>query len=405
MNPERVQPPQPPPSKLIEFPGKSRIAQSRETGRNTTPAWKQELNERLRAVREKRGIAGPSTAPLKGADSEPAENNPATTSAMRDVRTDAPPTPKRAGSYRPRPMDRRLVASSSVKTPMRSGAASTAVKSRVEPAAPRARRADESISPALHSGLEPARSYAPAPALPLTMDKEATAKALEPEAKVEALPAQRSSESGTGSAVCRQPVEPVVTGSQQVTPPPTPKTVILSSTRYEDLEEHAASVPDEIEPRDYLAEEVRRVDRALHEQFAHEEGVSLGAHLVLNFVDAITIALATLPFVAVAQIVNGGIGSSGSRFALGLVTLLVAAFYLALTQCLCGKTFGMMLTNTHVADSLTHAPMTPLRGLLRTLGYFVAIAPATIGILWAVTNRRHRGWQDILSGTVVVQDE
>jgi uncharacterized RDD family membrane protein YckC len=38
------------------------------------------------------------------------------------------------------------------------------------------------------------------------------------------------------------------------------------------------------------------------------------------------------------------------------------------------------------------------------LCYPIAVAPVGIGILWAAFDRRHRGWQDLISGTVVIRD-
>jgi uncharacterized RDD family membrane protein YckC len=42
--------------------------------------------------------------------------------------------------------------------------------------------------------------------------------------------------------------------------------------------------------------------------------------------------------------------------------------------------------------------------LLRTGGYIIAVAPALAGILWAAVDYKHRGWQDLISRTVVVRD-
>jgi uncharacterized RDD family membrane protein YckC len=64
----------------------------------------------------------------------------------------------------------------------------------------------------------------------------------------------------------------------------------------------------------------------------------------------------------------------------------------------------MMLTNTRIVDSQTfEAPSAP-RALLRTAGYFIAAAPAMLGIIWVAFNRKRQGWQDFISGTVVVRD-
>jgi uncharacterized RDD family membrane protein YckC len=83
---------------------------------------------------------------------------------------------------------------------------------------------------------------------------------------------------------------------------------------------------------------------------------------------------------------------------------LISFFYLALTQCLCGRTFGMMLTNSRVVDAQSFEAPSASQSLMRTAGIFLAVAPAMAGIIWAAFDRKHRGWQDYLSGTLVVRD-
>jgi uncharacterized RDD family membrane protein YckC len=161
---------------------------------------------------------------------------------------------------------------------------------------------------------------------------------------------------------------------------------------------------DELEPLDYLEAEVRKVDKTLGAQFVRDESPSIFAHVVINIIDLISIAVSCSPFVAAISISNGSFSQSQTRWSAGIIVGMVAFLYLGLTQCLSGRTFGMMLTNTRVVDSLTFKkPSAPLV-LLRTAGYFVAAAPALLGILWAAFSHKHRGWQDIISGTVVVRD-
>ena len=101
---------------------------------------------------------------------------------------------------------------------------------------------------------------------------------------------------------------------------------------------------------------------------------------------------------------DGSLGDGRTEIAAGLIILLVSFFYLAVTQCLSGKTFGMMMTNTRVVDVYTFEAPSGQRLLLRTIGYFVAIAPATLGLIWIAFNRYRRGWHDVISGTRVVRD-
>ena len=161
-------------------------------------------------------------------------------------------------------------------------------------------------------------------------------------------------------------------------------------------------VLDEMEPVDYLAAEINKV--AAGDEFAHDESPSLFTHVVIGLTDLFAIALSSTPFLALVEITNGNYAFSRTRIAVGAVVFIVSTFYLALTQSLCGKTFGMMLTNTRIVDARSFETITAGRAILRTMGYFVAFAPAMIGLLWPALNRKRRAWQDYIAGTLVVRD-
>jgi uncharacterized RDD family membrane protein YckC len=214
--------------------------------------------------------------------------------------------------------------------------------------------------------------------------------------------------------------EPARTEKHQPDSPPVEKTVAkqteplpqkVAEPIVNDLESIADEVPitvtpiDEMEPLDYLQAEIRKIDRAREEkEFAHNESPSLGVHAVIAVIDLLTVAVSATPFLAVIQIMGGHLGDSRTQIAGVLIVLLVSFFYLSVTQCLSGKTLGMMMTNTRIVDVHTFEPPSGQRLLLRTIGYFIAIAPATLGVLWFVVDRYRRGWQDVISGTRVVRD-
>jgi uncharacterized RDD family membrane protein YckC len=163
-------------------------------------------------------------------------------------------------------------------------------------------------------------------------------------------------------------------------------------------------VLDELEPLDYLEAEMRKVDEKLGREFVKNESPSIAAHAVILIADLLAVAVSCSPFLAFIRIADGTFSVTQTRLASGAIVALIAFFYLALTQCLCGKTFGMMLTNTRVVDAGSFEALSPSQALVRTAGYFVAALPALAGILWAVFDQRRRGWQDFFSGTVVVRD-
>jgi uncharacterized RDD family membrane protein YckC len=188
--------------------------------------------------------------------------------------------------------------------------------------------------------------------------------------------------------------------SAEPKPPAEPVEIV---DRIEDITlRESVIVLDEVEPLDYLAAEINKV--AAGDEFAHNESPSLYTHVVIGLTDLLTIALSCAPFLALIEIVNGNYAEGRTRMAIVVVILVVSSFYLALTQSLCGKTFGMMLTNTRLVTAQNFEPITPGRAVLRTFGYFVAFAPAMIGLLWPALNHKRRAWQDYIAGTLVARD-
>ena len=287
----------------------------------------------------------------------------------------------------------------------------------VEAALTRVKRASENASRAALPKIEPARPAQVSTPVSLAVDRQATARALDPvpeiQSRVDYMPAPMPE-------VIQPPIvkpraetsfreKPRVETSFREKPLVEPA-IIDDSTEtqtakvVESSEPSPVMVLEEIEPLDYLEAEVRKVDKALGAEFLRNESPSIFTHAVIGVVDLIAIGVSCSLFLAIIRISDGSFSTSQTRFASAAIVLLISFFYLALTHCLCGRTFGMMFTNTRVVDSLAFDAPTPTQSLLRTAGYFIAAAPAMIGILWAAFNRQHRGWQDFLSGTVVVRD-
>jgi len=267
----------------------------------------------------------------------------------------------------------------------------------VEAALIRVKRASENASRAALPKIEPARPIQAGAQVSLAVDRQATARALDPapeiEAQVELSPAPRH-EVVPSATINPAPIGATLSAESAVSPAP-----------YADEDEKVSVlVLDEIEPLDYLEAEVRKVDEKLGREFLKNESPSIFAHLVINIADLLAVAVTCSPFLAFIRIGDGDFSLTQTRLASGAIVVLIAFFYLALTQCLCGKTFGMMLTNTRVVDARGFEIPSASQSLLRTAGYFVAVAPALAGIIWAAFDYKHRGWQDFISGTVVVRD-
>lgn len=64
---------------------------------------------------------------------------------------------------------------------------------------------------------------------------------------------------------------------------------------------------------------------------------------------------------------------------------------------------GKMAIGAQIVDAKTGGKPTTKQLVIRYLGYFVAMIPFFIGILWVAFDPRKQGWQDKLAGTVVVR--
>ena len=64
---------------------------------------------------------------------------------------------------------------------------------------------------------------------------------------------------------------------------------------------------------------------------------------------------------------------------------------------------GKMAVSTRIVDAKTGNAPTKTQLVIRYVGYYVAMIPLFIGIIWIAFDRRKQGWHDKLAGTVVVR--
>lgn len=65
---------------------------------------------------------------------------------------------------------------------------------------------------------------------------------------------------------------------------------------------------------------------------------------------------------------------------------------------------GKMLLGMKIVDAETLGTVPTPRLVVRYLGYFVAMIPLFIGILWVGWDKRKQGWHDKLARTVVIKE-
>lgn len=382
-------------SRLLEFPRRARVSAPAETTAAPLPAWRLELNEKVRAIKAKRD-----------ADSQP---HPRVEEATQLSRAGIPASAANVSAQETRIAHTGNSVSHLVATRLGSNqqpASHAAAMKRstnniVEAALIRVKRASENASRAALPKIEPARSIQGGL---LAVDREATARALEPAIEVEPRDDFRAIPMPEVIQPPIPPAQPSLAVRRRIEPIVPAEPVFQTSNVDDEIKTPVMSVIDEIEPLDYLDAEVRKVGKALGAEFLKNESPSIFTHAVIGIVDLFALALSCAPFFAIVSIADGSFSNTHTRLASGGILFLVSFFYLALTHCLCGRTFGMMLTNTRVVDARTFEAPSSLQALLRAAAYFPAGAPALLGIIWAVFDRKHRGWHDILSGTLVVRD-
>lgn len=392
-------------SRLIEFPRRVRTSSESQPAEASLPAWRIELNEKVRARKAKQG----GEDEIESAASEPALSAappPETEFAhapSRETIGAVSPARESHSFYSDDTYSRRRRTEANPRASFSPAALQTASSDNpiVQAALSRARRASENASRAALPRIESSRALSPAPNNSFAIDREATARVLEP------APELSTAVADSLPAVSVAPV----TKPERVEPAPVPRIVAPrivedDSPRFEAAVAEPASVTpiDEIEPCDYLEAEVRRVDKALSAEFSRNESPTLGTHVVINIIDLLVVAASGLPFLAAIGLTNGSFASAQTRVASIAIVALVSFFYLALTHCLCGKTVGMMLTNTRIVDATNFDNPSRKQALVRALGYFVAVTPAMLGLVWMAGNRKRRGWHDFISGTFVARD-
>lgn len=68
-----------------------------------------------------------------------------------------------------------------------------------------------------------------------------------------------------------------------------------------------------------------------------------------------------------------------------------------------GGTPGKLLLGLKIVDAQSGGKISLRQGVLRYLGYFVAMIPLCIGLVWVAFDKRKQGWHDKIGETVVVR--
>ena len=127
---------------------------------------------------------------------------------------------------------------------------------------------------------------------------------------------------------------------------------------------------------------------------------SPGSRLVAYILDIV------IQFLAVVLLGVPAIVLSALFFLLGVIPALaiivVSVGYFPFFWARDGQTPGMNAMKIKVVRDADGGPITPGSAILRLIGLRIGLAVFYIGVIWIFVDKRKRGWQDLIGGTVVV---
>ena len=86
----------------------------------------------------------------------------------------------------------------------------------------------------------------------------------------------------------------------------------------------------------------------------------------------------------------------------GLGVVVVSLGYFPYFWAKSGQTPGMARMKIKVVRDADGGPITTGAAILRFIGLWIGLSVFYIGVIWIFIDKRKRGWQDLLGGTVVV---
>jgi uncharacterized RDD family membrane protein YckC len=127
---------------------------------------------------------------------------------------------------------------------------------------------------------------------------------------------------------------------------------------------------------------------------------SPGSRLVAYILDIVIQFLIVLMLGTLAIVFGAIFFLIGALFALGIIVVSVGYFPYFWARS--GQTPGMNAMKIKVVRDADGGPLTVGSAILRLLGLWIGLALFYIGVIWIFIDKRKRGWQDLIGGTVVV---
>jgi len=142
----------------------------------------------------------------------------------------------------------------------------------------------------------------------------------------------------------------------------------------------------------------------MSDQIADLEYAGFWVRTGAALIDTLLISIILLPFLTA---VYGPAYWSSGRLVQGPVDVLLSwvapAIAVVLFWIARQATPGKMAVGVRIVDAVTGDKPSSGQLVLRYLGYYLAMFPLFIGILWVAFDSRKQGWHDKIAGTVVVR--
>ena len=121
-------------------------------------------------------------------------------------------------------------------------------------------------------------------------------------------------------------------------------------------------------------------------------------------IDTALLLLITVPLLTM---IYGADYWTGEQLIRGAADVLISWVFPAVAVVLLWRTKqatpGKMAVSARVVDAESGQNISTGQAIGRYLGYFVAMLPLFLGIIWVAFDPRKQGWHDKLAGTVVVR--
>ena len=127
---------------------------------------------------------------------------------------------------------------------------------------------------------------------------------------------------------------------------------------------------------------------------------SPGSRLVAYIIDSVIQFLGFLLLAAITIILTAIFFPLAIVSSLAIVALAVGYFPYFWAKS--GQTPGMAKMKIKVVRDADGGPVTAGAAILRIIGLWVGLSVMYIGVIWIFIDKRKRGWQDLIGGTVVV---